>query len=177
MEMLIMFIGLVSGVCKVTWRVLRNRKISVLMIWVEILLSNATNRTGDLRYVELITWSCHCPVLHFPGCGLEWGAESRQGCRTAACSAVATAALRSQPKATGPCRPTAQRTARESRPRQAWQTHGSHVAAVLLAPTELVPNLCEAFCFCEPLSSSPPLLKTPKEHCKILYLCHSTLLT
>lgn len=91
-----MLIGLVSGVCNITWSVLRDKKISLLMFWVEILLSNATTRRGDLCYVEFITWSCHCPTLHFLGHGPEQGAETRQGCHTPACSAVVTVALPSQ---------------------------------------------------------------------------------
>lgn len=152
--MLVMFIGLVSGVCKVTWSVLRDRKISLLSFWVEILLPNATNRTGDLWYVEFIAWSCLCNKLHCLSCGPEWGAERRQGCCTPAYSAVAPVALWSQTQrhrhvlAHGSV--SCEGNQLIGRPLwQGWQMHDIHVASVLLAAMDLAPNHCQALCFCQ----------------------------
>lgn len=160
MKTLVMSTGLVSGVYKDTWSVSKRRKIPVLMLGVEILLSNATNRPGDLWYIKDITWSCLCPVLHSLGRAPGWGTERRQSSCTLPTGHLLQwpyGARQSHASAHGwascggiqcICRPL----------QQHQQMQESHAPPGLLAAMELVPNLREALCFSEPLFFPTPLL-------------------
>lgn len=167
---------------KLTWSVLRDRKIPLLMFRVEILLSNATNRTRDLWYVEFITGSCHCPTLHF--LDAVQNGEQKGGRDVAH---LPTQQLPQWPcgarhKATGTCRPAAQWAARES----SWFADHCDRADKCMRVTwhlcswqlwnwsQIFVMLCAFVNF---FLSFPCFKKNPKEHCKLLHLCHFTLMT
>lgn len=152
MEMLVMFTGLVSGVYKVTWSVSKGRKISLLKLRVEILLPNATNRPGDLRYNKDLKLPLSC--ITFSWTCSRMGNRKKAKLSHVAYLPFATAALwgQTKPHVSMSCGGI-QRICRHR------QMHESHVPSGLLAATELVPNPWEALCFSEPLFFTPLLKK------------------